>query len=239
MRTGLVGSALLLTWALAAPLAHARTLPPDEALKLATQDVLFIIRQDKAIQWGNPAKVAERVESRILPHFDFNRMAQIAAGRHWRLATPAQQQALITEFKTIVVQVYATALSVYRDRAIEFKPLRAAPGDTQVTVKSIVKQSGGAPLTMDYEMENAAGAWKVYDIRIEGVSLITNYRETFTGKIRDSGVDGLIKSLAEKNRQGENRMRAQQDESFYPSVFIRTLLQGLGNRRVGVAAGPP
>lgn len=222
---------------LAAPLAWARSEAPEEVLKSATQDVITIIRQDKAIQTGNPAKVAELVEMRILPHFDFNRMTRIAAGRHWRGATPEQQQALAAEFKTLVVHTYATALSVYRDRVIEFKQLRATPGDNAITVKSTIRQGKAAPLSMDYEMEKSALGWKVYDIKIEGVSLITNYRNAFAAKVGDVGIDGLIKSLADRNRQGS--LRAQQDESFYLPMFVRTLLQGLGNRRVGVATPMP
>lgn len=224
---------------LGAPFASAKSVPPEEQLKSATQDVISIIRQDKSIQAGNPAKVAELVEMRILPHFDFNRMTRIAAARTWRLATPEQQQALATEFKTLIVHTYATALSVYRDRAIEFKQLRAAPGDNAITVKSTIKQPGTAPLSMDYEMERSALGWKVYDIKIEGVSLITNYRNAFAAKVNDVGIDGLIKSLAEKNRQGATGLRAQQDESFYLPVFVRTIIQGLSNRRVGVAAPTP
>lgn len=223
---------------LAWPPAHAKSATPEHELKSATQDVISIIRQDKSIQSGNPAKVAELVEMRILPLFDFNRMTRVAAGRTWRLATPEQQQALATEFKTLVVHTYATALTVYRDRTIEFKQLRAAPGDNAITVKSTIRQAGGAPLSMDYEMEKAALGWKVYDIKIEGVSLITNYRNAFAAKVNEAGIDGLIKSLAEKNRQGAGGLRAQQDESFYLPVFVRTIIQGLSNRRVGVAPMP-
>jgi phospholipid transport system substrate-binding protein len=223
---------------LATPCIGARIAAPEEVLKSATQDVIAIIRQDKSIQAGNPTKVAELVEMRILPHFDFNRMTRIAAARTWRLATPEQQQSLTTEFKTLVVHTYATALSVYRDRAIEFKQLRAAPDDNAITVKSTVRQAGAAPLSMDYEMEKSALGWKVYDIKIEGVSLITNYRSTFTAKVNEAGIDGLIKSLAEKNRQGAGSLRAQ-DETFYLPAFIRSIMQGLGNRRVGVSAPMP
>jgi phospholipid transport system substrate-binding protein len=224
---------------LAAQYAGARSAGPEEVLKSATQDVIAIIRQDKSIQSGNPAKVADLVEMRILPHFDFNRMTRIAAARNWRLATPQQQQALTAEFKTLVVHTYATALSVYRDRVIEFKQLRAAPGDNAITVRSTIRQAGAAPLSMDYELEKSALGWKVYDIKIEGVSLITNYRSAFAAKVGETGIDGLIKSLADKNRQGTASLRAQQDDTFYLPVFIRSIIQGLSNRRVGAAASMP
>ena len=164
--------------------------------------MIAIIRQDRDIQAGNPAKVAELVETRILPHFDFARMTQIAMGRNWRLATPEQQKALTVEFKTLLVRTYSTALSSYRDQVIEYKPLRAAPDATEVTVKSEVKQSGSERMTIDYDMEKTPAGWKVYDIKIAGISLVTAYRDTFAGRVRDGGIEGLIKSLSDKNRQG-------------------------------------
>jgi phospholipid transport system substrate-binding protein len=221
-------SALLLGLAPATRFAFAAEIAPDVAIKTVTQEVISIIRQDKEIQAGNPTRIAHLVEIRILPHFDFERMTRIAAARNWRLATPEQQRALTTEFRTLVVHTYSTALSTYRDRAIEFKQLRASPGDSVITVKSVMKQSGTAPLAMDYDLEKSAAGWKIYDIKLGGVSLITNYRETFAVKIREGGMDGLIKSLADKNRQGENRLQAQQD--FMPA-FIRSILQAWGNQR--------
>ena len=202
-------SALVLISALAMPSSLAQDLAPDVLLKTVTLEVIAIIRQDRDIQAGNAAKVADLVETRIVPHFDFTRMTQIAVARNWRLATPGQQNALTTEFRTLLVRTYSTALSSYRDQVIEFRPLRAAPGDTEVTVKSVMKQPGTAPLTMDYDMENTGVGWKVYDVKIDGISLITTYRETFAGKVREGGVDGLIKSLSDKNRQGDARFRSQ------------------------------
>ena len=226
MRKIMLQTVLGLIAALAAPLAPAQDLAPDVLLKTVTLEVIAIIRQDKDIQAGNPAKVAALVETSILPLFDFTRMTQLAVARNWRTATPEQQQALTTEFKTLLVRTYSTALSNYRDQAVEFQRLRAAPGDTDVTVKSVIKQSGTEPLTMDYDMENMAAGWKVYDIKIDGVSLITAYRETFAGKVRAGGVDGLIKSLVEKNRQGDGRFRPRHVENSYFPAIVRSLLQG-------------
>jgi len=208
MRKIVLKSALVLISALAAPLPLAQDVAPDVLLKAVTLEVIAIIRQDKDIQAGNPAKVADLVETRILPLFDFTRITQIAVARNWRLATPEQQKALTTEFKTLLVRTYSTALSSYRDQAIEFKRLRAASGDTEVTVKSVIRQPGTVPLTMDYDMEKTTAGWKVYDVKIEGVSLITTYRETFAGIVRGGGVEGLIKSLSGKNRQGDDRFRS-------------------------------
>jgi phospholipid transport system substrate-binding protein len=218
--------ALALLAALVAPFSLAQDVAPDVLLKAATLEVIASIRHDKDIRAGNPAKVAELVETRILPLFDFTRMTQIAVARNWRLATPEQQKALTTEFKTLLVRTYSTALSSYRDQVIEFKHLRTAPGDTQVTVKSVMKQPGTEPLTMDYDMEKIPTGWKVYDIKIDGVSLIATYRETFAGKVREGGVPGLIKSLADKNRQGDVRFRSQRMEGVYVAALIRSLLQG-------------
>jgi phospholipid transport system substrate-binding protein len=194
--------ALALMAALAAPLACAQDVAPDVLLKSVTAEVIAIIRQDADIQAGNPAKVAELVETRILPHFDFVRMTQSAVARNWQLATPEQQQALTEEFRTLLVRTYSTALSGYRDQVIEYKPLRADPGATEVTVRSDMRQPGRERLNIDYDMEKTAAGWKVYDIKIAGVSLVTTYRGTFASRVRDGGIEGLIKSLWDKNRQG-------------------------------------
>jgi len=194
--------ALALISALAAPFSLAQDVAPDVLLKAVTSEVIAIIRQDKDIQAGDPAKVADLVETRILPLFDFIRMTRIAVARNWRLATSEQQEALTLEFKTLLVRTYSTALSGYRDQVIEYKPLRLAPDATEVTVKSDVQQAGAERLTIDYDMEKTPAGWKVYDIKIAGVSLVTTYRGTFAGKVRDGGIDGLIKSLSDRNRQG-------------------------------------
>jgi phospholipid transport system substrate-binding protein len=218
--------ALVLLAAVAAPFSLAQDVAPDALLKAVTLEVIAIIKKDKEIQAGNPAKVADLVETRILPFFDFTRMTQVAMARNWRVATPEQQKALTTEFKTLLVRTYSTALSSYRDQVIEFKPLRAASGDTEVTVKSVIKQPGTEQLTMDYDMGKTTAGWKVYDIKIEGISLISTYRETFAGKVREGGVDGLIKSLSDKNRQGDSRFRSHQTEYFYALFIVRSAVQG-------------
>ncbi|HEX5611222.1 MAG TPA: ABC transporter substrate-binding protein [Burkholderiales bacterium] len=207
VRQILLGWALVLVPVLAPPLSLGQDIAPDVLLKSVTLEVLASIRQDKEMQAGNAAKVAVLVETKILPHFDFPRMTQIALARNWRLATPEQQQTLTVEFRTLLVRTYSVALSSYRDQVIEFKPLHAPPGATEVTVKSLIRQAGTPPLTLDYDMENLAAAWKVYDIKIEGISLVTTYRETFAAKVREGGIDGLIKSLADKNRQGDARFQ--------------------------------
>jgi len=178
---------------------------PDALVKDVTQDVIAIVKQDKDIQSGNTKKTIALVEQKVLPHFNFTRMTALAMGVNWRKATPDQQKLLIDEFRTLLVRTYSTALTSYRNQAIDFKPLRAQPADTDVTVRSEVRQSGAEAVTIDYSMEKTPSGWKVYDVVIGGVSLVTTYRDTFANEIRNAGVDGLIKTLSDKNRQLETK----------------------------------
>jgi len=190
--------------ALFIPVAQAQELAPDVLVKTITEEVSAILKQDKDIQAGDTKKVANLIETKVVPHFNFMRMTRIAMARNWRSASPEQQKELASEFKTLLVRTYSTAISNYRDQKIDYKPLRAKPEDTEVTVKSEVKQSGSTqPVSIDYEMEKTPYGWKVYDVKVGGVSLVTTYRDTFASEVKDNGVDGLIKSLAAKNRQGE------------------------------------
>src|SRR6266849_4011900 len=192
-------------FALLIPLAHAQQpVAPDVLVKSITEEVIAILKQDKDIQAGDTKKAADLIETKIVPHFNFIRMTRIAMGRNWRLASPEQQKVLADEFKTLLVRTYSTALSNYRDQQIDYKPLRAKPEDTEVTVRSEVKQSGSSqPVGIDYEMEKTPSGWKVYDVKVGGVSLVTTYRDTFASEVREHGVDGLIESLVAKNRQPE------------------------------------
>lgn len=178
----------------------AQDLAPDAQVKKITNEVIEIIKQDKDIQAGNQKKINELVDANVLPHFNFSRMTALAMGRNWPKANAEQQKILVGEFRTLLVRSYSGALSTYKNEVIEFKPLRAAAGDTDVTVKTQVKRPGTEPVGIDYSMEKTPAGWKVYDVVVGGVSLVTNYRETFNAEIRDGGVDGLIKSLASKNR---------------------------------------
>ena len=180
--------------------APAQDVAPDVLVRSITTEVIEIIKQDKDIQAGNSKKIADLVEKRILPHFSFAHMTRIAVAVNWRRATPEQQKVLTEEFKTLLVRTYSNALSLYRDQAIEFKPLRMRPDDVDVTVKSEIRQKGAQPVTLYYDMEKTPTGWKVYDVKVSGVSLITNYREDFAAQVRESGIDGLIKTLVSKNR---------------------------------------
>jgi len=178
----------------------AQDLAPDAQVKKITDEVIGIIKQDKDIRAGDQKKINELVDAKVLPHFNFGRMTALAVGRNWPKASAEQQKALTGEFRTLLVRTYSSALSTYKNQVIEVKPLRAAAGDTDVTVRTQVKQPGAEAVSIDYSMEKTPGGWKVYDVVVGGVSLVTNYRETFNAEIRDGGVDGLIKSLASKNR---------------------------------------
>jgi len=192
-----------LTAFLLAPLALAQEVAPDALVRSVSQEVLEIIRKDKDIQSGNTKKTMDLVETKVLPHFDFAHMTALSMGPNWRRATADQQKVLTDQFRTLLVRTYSTALSSYKNHTIDFKPLRAQPGDTEVVVKSEVKQPGQQAVTIDYSMEKTAASWKVYDVAVGGVSLVTTYRDTFTNEVRQGGIDGLIRSLSDKNRQLE------------------------------------
>jgi phospholipid transport system substrate-binding protein len=181
--------------------AAAQDTTPDALVKSVTEEVIAVIKQDQDIQAGNKRKTIALVEHKVLPHFDFARMTALATGVNWRKATPEQQTILVEQFRTLLVRTYSTALSAYRNQAIDVKPLRGRAGDAEVVVRSEVKQSGAAPMTIDYSMEKAPTGWKVYDVAVGGISLVTTYRETFANEVQSGGIEGLIKSISEKNQR--------------------------------------
>ncbi len=187
---------------LAAPaFTQAQDLAPDALAKKVTEEVLVVMRADKDIQAGNTKKLLDLVEAKILPHFNFARMTRLAVGAPWRQASGAQQQSLVNEFRALLVNTYTSAFSQYRDQVIEYRPLKVAPGETEVMVRSLIKQKSGAdPIDINYRMEKTDGGWKVYDVIIAGVSLVQNYRSSFNSEIQKGGVDGLIATLASKNK---------------------------------------
>ena len=189
--------------AMCVPLAAAAQEAPDALVKRVTDEVLAIIKADKDLQAGNSRKVAELAEQKVLPHFDFTRMTRLAVGKNWQQANDAQKESLTKEFRTMLVRTYSTSLSAYRNQAIEVKPLKMAAGDKEVTVRTQVIQPGGPPIPIDYAMEKADSGWKVYDVVIDGASLVTTYRGTFNDQIQKSGIDGLVKTLQERNRSPE------------------------------------
>ena len=174
---------------------------PDVLARTTTQEVLTLLKADKEIQGGNLKKVYELVEAKVLPNFDFNRMTQLAVGKHWPRATAQQKQALVSEFRNLLVRTYATSLTAFSNQSVDFKPFGMKPGEDDVTVKSEVKQPGGQAIPIDYSMYQTAFGWKVYDVSIDGVSLVTNYRASFSNTIRQSGMDGLIKLLSAQSQK--------------------------------------
>ena len=185
----------------AAPARAAEVTSPDALAKSVTDDVLAVLRTDKDIQSGSTKKVVDLVEKKVLPHFDFVRMTRLALGRNWREAGPEQRNLLVNEFRGLLVQTYAATFTAYKDQVIEYRPLRSQPGDTEVVVKSQIQQPGGRPITVDYRMHRLDSGWKVYDVVVGELSLVQNYRGSFETEVRKGGIDGLIKTLADKNRQ--------------------------------------
>ncbi len=173
---------------------------PDALVKSVTLEVVDLIAKDKEIKAGSRAKLIEVIEAKVLPHFNFGAMTALAMGQNWGKASPEQKKRLTAEFKTLLVRTYASALAAYSEQKFDFRPLRAKPTDTDVTVNVRVLQPGAQPVTLDYSMEKTAAGWKVYDVMVGGVSLVANYRTEFANTVRASGVDGLIRDLEKKNR---------------------------------------
>jgi phospholipid transport system substrate-binding protein len=218
---------LLLALALAAPASHAQGVAPDALLRAVAAEVIAQIKYDPEFEAADAAKIAALVDTRIMPLFDFVHMTRLAMARNWRLATPEQQRLLTEEFKKLLVRTYSTALAQYRDEGIQIKPLRAVPLDTEVTVRSDVKQAGKEPMTLDYDMEKTAEGWKIYDVKVAGVRLVTTYREIFSEKIRDGGVDGLIKSLADGNLGRSSRFNTIKTAFWEKSRVVYAIFQNV------------
>jgi len=183
---------------------QAEVIAPDALIRNTVKEVTDIIKQDKDIQAGDQEKILKLVDSKVLPHFDFRRMTQLAVGKYWRRATTQQREALVTEFRDMLVRTYTKVFTVYRDQKVDVKPLRIAVSDTEATVKTSIGLPGTPTTQVDYEMKRAADGWKVFDISIEGVSMVLSYRGTFTSEIKEGGVDGLIKTLSDKNSSATN-----------------------------------
>ena len=175
---------------------------PDVLVKRVAEDVLAAIKADPQIQAGNPARIREVMEAKLVPNFDFTRITSLAMGKNWRTASPEQQKRLTDEFRSLLVRPYSGAVSQYRNEKIDYKPLRMNATDTDVVVRTAVIRASGPPVPMDYSMEKTADGWKCYDVVVGGVSLVTNYRDEFNEQIKTGGIDGLIKTLADRNKGG-------------------------------------
>jgi phospholipid transport system substrate-binding protein len=176
---------------------------PDVLVQRVTEDVLEIIRKDREIQNGDTHKVIELVDKKVLPHFNFSHMTALALGKEWRKATPQQQQQLTAEFKTLLVRTYSNALTSYKNQKVVYKPFKMNPADVDVLVRTEVLQPGSKPVQLDYSLEKQETGWKVYDVVVAGISLVTNYRDQFGQEVRNGGIDGLIASVAAKNKSLE------------------------------------
>ncbi|MDO8263845.1 MAG: ABC transporter substrate-binding protein [Gallionella sp.] len=184
--------------------AQAEVLAPDVLIRNTVDEVIGVIKEDKDIQAGDPKKIHALVDAKVLPHFDFERMTQLAVGRPWRTATPEQKQALAREFRNMLVRTYTKVFTVYRDQVVVVKPLKMAADATEVTVQTTISKPGTQPVPVNYEMKKADNGWKAYDIFIEGVSMVMSYRGTFNTQIQQNGIDGLIKTLSDKNVNAAN-----------------------------------
>jgi len=188
---------LVLSLLLAAASVRAQDIAPEVLVKTTTDDIVANIRKDKELT-KDAQKLQALVDAKVLPHFNFTRMTMLAVGRPWRDATPAQREELVKQFRTLLVRTYSTALEQYSSQTIEVKPT-AKSSDTDATVRMQINQPGGQPIPMDYRMEKTPQGWKVYDVSVEGVSIVTTYRSTFAAEVGKGGIDGLIKTITEQN----------------------------------------
>ena len=173
---------------------------PDKLVRTVADEVLAALRQDQELRAGNQTKFAELLEQKVAPHFDFERMTRLAVGRGWRQASAQQQAVLVEQFRSLLIRTYAAAYTAYKDITVDVKPVRMQPADNDVQVRTEIKiPDGPQPVSVDYSMYKAGTEWKIYDVTVEGVSLVTTYRSTFAEEIRQNGIDGLIRSLQNKN----------------------------------------
>jgi len=198
----LMASVALLV-SVAAPAPAIAQESPDALIRRLSTEVLDRIRSDKDLQAGDFKKLSDLVDATVMPHVNFQRMTALSVGRNWRSASPEQQKQLMNEFRVLLLRTYSGALSSVKDQSIRMKPLRADAADTEVIVRSEVAQPRGEPIQLDYRMEKASDGWKIYDVNVLGVWLVETYRGQFAQEVGARGIDGLIKSLVDKNRSFE------------------------------------
>jgi phospholipid transport system substrate-binding protein len=192
-----------------ATLAHAEVVPPDVLVKQITEETYVYVNQDPALQKGDISKLVEWAEKSILNQFDFNRMTSLAVGKDWRQASPEQKKLLVAEFRKLLIRTFANAfIGIKKEQRMEYKPFKLNPEDQTAVVKTLIIKPGAKPLDVNFSLEKMTDGWKVFDVTLAGVSMITNYRDAFTQEIHNNGTDGLIKMLAEKNKQLESKGRA-------------------------------
>jgi len=196
---------MLKHWLLLFALAFAAAVParadtaPDELIRQVSTEVIDSVKADKAIQAGDVGRIVTLVDTKVMPHVNFQRMTASAVGRNWRSATPEQQKRLQEEFKILLVRSYAGALTQVKDQTVQLKPMRSNPGDAEVVVRTEIKGKG-EPVQLDYRLEKTGDSWKIYDVNVLGVWLVEQYRTSFNQEISAGGIDGLIAKLAERNK---------------------------------------
>ncbi len=183
-----------------ASVAPSPHMAPDALIRSLSTDLLNTIRGDKDLQSGDIAKINQIVDQKVLPYVDFEKMTRLTVGRGWRQASAEQRKALVREFRSLLTYTYSGAVSQISDHKVELRPFRAAPTDTDVIVRTHVVASKGEPIQLDYRMEKTDGGWRIYDVNILGIWLIENYKNSFASEINANGIDGLIKSLTERNK---------------------------------------
>ena len=199
MKRRMIIAMLLLTLLGSAPAWAVQ--PPQQMVQQTAEQMLDKLRAERKVIDEHPGRIYELVDQIVLPHFDFERMSSWVLGKYWRRATPEQRKQFVNEFRDLLVRTYAKSLSSYKDNKITYLPFRGSPGQTDVKVRTEVDQPGGFPIPIDYDLYLKGDEWKVYDVTIDGVSLVTNYRTTFSNEIRQEGLDKLIASLANRNKQ--------------------------------------
>ncbi len=192
---------LLVLAGIACSASAVSEIAPDVQARTTTNEVMQIVKQDPDIKNGKSKKVYELVEAKILPHFDFTQMTKLAVARNWSKATPEQQAKLVDEFRAMLVRTYAASISSVAEYKVDFKPLKLNPADTDVMVNTEVSKPGAPPITIDYRMEKQASGWKVYDVLVDNVSLVTVYRNSFNSEVRTGGIEGLLQTLAKRNQR--------------------------------------
>lgn len=192
-------NALLLTFFIAAPAAAQKELGPEDLVKKVTSDVLETIQADRHLQAGDRRMALALAEEKVLPHIDFREATRLAAGRSWNSATPEQQEKLVKAFRSMLVRIYSNAIETYRGQTMRVMPVRLPAGATEVVVRNQYLSQGRPPVPVEYAMHKTREGWKIYDISVEGVSLVLTYRAEFENIMRSSGVDGLIKRMEQKS----------------------------------------
>ena len=178
----------------------AQDLGPEQLVKKMTAEVMEAIKSDKQLAAGDKQKALKLAEQKILPHVDFEEATRLAVGRGWKEATPEQRKKLVAEFRNMLVRTYSNAIGAYEGQQMKVMPVRMKAGDTDATVHNqFIRPGAPKPVLVDYSMRKTDQGWKIYDIVVEGVSLVLTYRSEFDAIAKQDGIDGLIKRLTQKN----------------------------------------